>query len=333
MQLSPLFADHMVLQADKPVRVFGTGSGTVAVSFCGHDAAVTTQEERWLCTLPAMPAGGPYTMRITLDGCSITLQDVWVGQVLLCAGQSNMQFTMNEEITPPDRYDSDAGLRIYTLDRPENLVPCAPTLTPADGWLCCKAENVGRWSALGYHIGRQLRQRTGQAVGIILCAQGASVIQSWMEPARIPAHAAAIPAQQLFVDHTVYSCWNAPGFLYQYMLRPAMPYSAASVIWYQGESNASPAEAACYVDMLAAMVANWRELSLDPTLPFIAVQIADTRTDEGWLAIQAAQATAPAAIPGLRTVVSGDISEKAMIHPVTKGPLAARIVDMLLVDH
>ncbi len=330
MQLSPLFADHMVLQAGKPIRVFGTGSGTVTVSFCGHDAAVTTHETSWLCTLPAMPAGGPYTMHITLDGCGITLRDIWVGRVLLCAGQSNMQFTMAEEITPPQQYIADDGLRIFTVTRPEDPALSAPGLTAADGWQRAAVSGIGRWSALGYLIGRQLRANTGQAVGIILCAQGASVIQSWMDPARIPAAAAAIPAQALFRDHTAYPEWNTPGMLYKNMLCPVMPYGVGGVVWYQGESNASPAEAACYVQMLAAMVANWRDIALDAALPFVAVQIADTRTGEGWLAMQAAQSAAPTVIAGLQMIPSGDISEKEMIHPVTKGLLARRIAKAIL---
>ncbi len=329
MQLNALFGDHMVLQANRPVRVFGTGDGEASVSFLGCTVRATVKDGGWLAQLPTFPYGGPYTMTVALDGRQLVLQDVWVGEVLLCAGQSNMQFTMAEERTPPQQYADDDRLRQFAADRPEEATEGARPLGAADGWQRCRADDVGRWSALGYLIGRQLRQRGAPAVGIVLCAQGASVIQSWMSPACLADPALQVPSEQLFIDHhhAVYGTWNAPGFLYDRMLLPLCPFVFGRVIWYQGESNTSPAEGKIYLELLQAMIENWRRVLADAALPFTVIQIADTRQNEGWLAVQAAQAAAPGTIAGVQTVVSGDISEKEMIHPVTKGLLAARVAD------
>lgn len=323
IRLNPIFRDHMVLQAGKPVRIFGSGGGEVRVSFLGEEKTLQANDDEWLVELEPQSYGGPFSMEISLDGHAVTLNDIMIGEVLLCAGQSNMQFTMAEEVTPPSAYESDAFLRTYTVERPEDNKP----LTPADGWVCCEAESVGKWSALGYLAGWRLRKKGVPAVGIVLCAQGASVIQSWTDIDSLKAPEFQIPPEKLFEDHMVYSQWNAPSFLYETMLKTVTPFSFGNVVWYQGESNASPAEGAAYVLMLRTMIQSWRRINRDEALPFVVIQIADTRRDEGWLAVQKAQAEAPTVIPFVRTVISADVCERDMIHPVTKGLLAARIAD------
>lgn len=329
MKLNAIFADHMVLQADAPIRIFGSGQGRVSAALLGQQAALESREDSWCLTLPPQPAGGPYELAVCLNGEEKRFSDVWLGDVLLCAGQSNMQFTLDEEATPPEDYASDDGLRLFALDRPENRPHKLEKriLGTSDGWRPCRAEEAELWPALGYLTGRLWREQTGRAVGIVLCAQGASVIQSWMPPEVIPEKARAIPKEALFIDHTHpdFAAWNKPGFLYSYMFEKLLPYSFGQVIWYQGESNASPAEGACYLEMLTAMISCWRKALETPALPFVVVQIADTRCDPGWLAVQAAQLKAPAAIPAVKTVISADVCEKEMIHPTTKSLLAGRL--------
>ncbi len=323
MRLNPIFRDHVVFQAGKPVRVFGTGSGEVRVSFLGEEKTIYADGKEWLVELKPQSYGGPFSMELSLDGHEITLNDIMIGEVLLCAGQSNMQFTMAEEATPSSSYESDLFLRTYTVDRPEANKP----LTPEDGWVCCDAESVGKWSALGYLTGRKLREKGVPAVGIVLCAQGASVIQSWMDTDSLKAPEFQIAQEKLCEDHMVYSQWNAPSFLYETMFKTVTPFSFGNAVWYQGESNDSPAEGAVYVSLLGAMIQSWRREDRDEALPFVIVQIADSRRNEGWFAVQKAQEEAPAVIPHVRTVKSADVCEKEMIHPVTKGPLASRIAD------
>ena len=331
MKLNPIFRDHMVLQADAPIRIFGSGTGTAQVTLAGVTAPAQTTQDAWCAELPPMPAGGPFQLEVLLDGARTLLEDVWLGDVLLCAGQSNMQFTMAEEITPLEEYASDEGLRIFSLDRPEGVPEGVAALRTADGWRPCRAEEVDMWSALGYLTGRIGRGRTGRAIGIINCSQGASVIQSWMPSRDVPASVRAIPKEELYGDHSnpLYSQWNPPGFLYEQMLKKLLPFSFKQVVWYQGESNASPAEGKCYLELLKAMIAVWRRDFRSPSLPFTIVQIADTLPIEGWYAVQEAQAQAAQVIPGVYLAVSADISEREMIHPVTKGPLARRIADTI----
>ena len=321
LELNAIFADRMVLQAGKPVRIFGRADSPVTVSL-ERDTVTVDADGFFTAELPARRYGGPYTLTVQTAAERVELHDVLIGEVLLCSGQSNMQFTMKEEVTPPAAYRADDRLRLFTQTRPEANQP----LGSGDGWLTAQSETIDDWTALGYLTGCALRDAGVPAVGIVHASQGASVIQSWMDTPYLADPLFDIPTEQLFGDHTYWEYnWNGPTFLYREMLQPLLPYSFGCVVWYQGESNASPAESRVYDRMMAAMVENWREADRDAALPFIMVQIADTRTDEGWLEIQAAQQRAAAAVPGLTMVRSADVCEKEMIHPVTKGPLAKRI--------
>ena len=113
--------------------------------------------------------------------------------------------------------------------------------------------------------------------------------------------------------------------MYRYAMKAIMPYSFGNAVWYQGESNTSPDEAVIYPEFLHLLVENIRKDCRDGALPFRIVQIADTRDCPGWLGIQKAQSDFCTASERTYLVKSGDISEKDMIHPITKSPLAARI--------
>ncbi|MGN1128218.1 MAG: sialate O-acetylesterase, partial [Candidatus Flemingiibacterium sp.] len=121
------------------------------------------------------------------------------------------------------------------------------------------------------------------------------------------------------------------GMLYHFMLERLMPFSFGRVVWYQGESNSSVYEGEIYDKLLDMMIGNWRKSFADEKLGFIIVQIADfihTGDKNGWQAVQDAQLRAQDEIPGVRTVVSADICENDMIHPVTKWKLAKRISEI-----
>lgn len=327
MRLDPLFSDHMVFQADKPIRVFGTGGGHVCVRLNGHTAEADVHAPRWCVALPAQPYGGPYTLHVSLDGCDVSLQDVFIGDVYLLAGQSNMQFKLSESSTPPASWTDRPLLRCFSLARPEEGEPFAP----ADGWQVCSRENAGRFSAIGYHLGDLCGG--GRAVGLINCYQGASVIESWLPESAAALPEFAVPIQDKHIDHTwpEYAVWNQNGYLYRSMFLKVPPFSLSAVVWYQGESDTTEAEARVYDQELACLVTDWRTILGDPSLPFIIVQIADyqPRADRGWRALQEAQARAAAAIPRAFLVRSADVCESDNIHPATKERLARRICDIL----
>ena len=328
MKLGEIFRRGLIFQRGKPIRVFGSSLGGVSLTFAG--ARQTHPAGAFVAEFPPMAYGGPYTLTVSGDGETVEIPDIYVGEVILFSGQSNMQLRMAEGAVDPEPQTADGMLRIFVSERME---ACEP-LTPSDGWVAATPDNIEKWSAIAYQAGQALRARGVPAVGAVVCAQGASPIQSWIDERRITGTALDLPSEVRHGNfhHPAYRKWNGNGALFHFMLERLFPFSFGKVVWYQGESNTSPAEGAIYDRLLTELIANWRECFRDPALPFVIVQIADyAQADDSaaWKAVQDAQLRVARQVPHVTAVISADVCETHMIHPVTKWKLAARIADQL----
>ncbi len=327
LTLNPIFDHGMILQANKPICVYGTGKGSITISFLDQTYSMTNTEENWCITLPAQNYGGPYTMQITLDDVQKVIEDIHFGDVFLLAGQSNMQFMLMETDEPVENYKENPNVRCFTVDRPED----EESLKTKDGWALCQKDLVRLFPAIGYYVGTAMNEHNGHKIGLISCNQGASVIQTWMPEEILADPRFYVSDEDKFQDHFNFP-WNGYGYLYRTMLSKVFPYSVGTVLWYQGEANSGVKEAGIYLELLRAFICNVRAQFRDETLPFIVVQLADYQAWDGpgWRGIQAAQMQAQDVIPYVRTVVSRDVCQKDNIHPVNKRDLSARIVNVLL---
>lgn len=324
--LSSIFSDGAVFAANHPIRVFGTGDGQVEVSFLGAVRRAESTKDSWCVTFDPLPYGGPYEMRVLLDDEETILHDLWIGEVLLCAGQSNMEFRMFESKDYPDRCEPNPMLRAFYAERVDQRWP----LRPKDGWKKCDTDEVIKnVSAIGYQSGLLLSKRLGCAVGVIVAAQGASVIQSWIPEGALERIGICFDGKALAACHAAHPQWNVFGRLYQTMLKPWVNYAVSNVVWYQGESNASDAESAVYEKMLAEMIRLWRMDFQDPALPFTIIQIADFQGNaehhSAWCIVQEAQLRIQEAIANVTTVISADVCETDNIHPPTKWYISERV--------
>lgn len=323
--LNPIFTNDMILQANKPVRVFGNGTGDVTVEFLGKVQSVVSNGE-WLVEFDAQGYGGPYEMNVTLDGVKTEITGIYFGDVYLLGGQSNMQFKMWERREPTDVYEENENVRLFTVDRMEENTE--ERWGVKDGWVTLTKDNAKDFSAIGYYVSQELSKK-GHKIGLIACYQGASVIQSWLR--KDVAQREDLQVENKFADHEWFPIWNDDGILYDYMLTKIIPYSMASVLWYQGESNASIDEARIYLKFLDALTSSWREVFMDSELEFIIIQLADyiERDTEGWHLVQDAQMKAQDALKNVKTVVCRDVCENDDIHPRSKKELSLRIVKTL----
>ena len=331
MRLNPVFTSGAVFAEGKPIRIFGQGSGTVCAQIGPHSVRKTCTGSEWFVELPAMEAGGPYDLLLTLNGEEKILSDIYIGSVFLIAGQSNAEFTLSQSNTPACAYADDGLLRCFTVDRADGR---KGPLSSANGWISARTDGIGNWSALGYLVAREFRaenpKAVSKAVGIICCCQGATVIESWL-----PASAARrfrLPDSLLHGDHVHpdYAETNRNGVVFDRMLSTLLPYAFTGVVWLQGESDTTEEEASIYADELTAFFEILRSLDRDPDLPAALVQIADflprmSGGDEGWTGIQRAQEEAAGRDRKTVLVVSKDVCENDCIHPPTKTLLAKRI--------
>ncbi len=168
---------------------------------------------------------------------------------------------------------------------------------------------------------------------MISCAQGASVIESWL-----PAGAArefSIDKEKLHSDHfePEYSAWNGGGVIFEKMLSTLFPFSLNGVIWYQGESDTTPDEGGIYDAELLRFMQTVRDGVRDGNLRFAVIQIADLdwRRDGGWASIQTAQERAVEKDSNSVLVISKDVCEPDRIHPVRKTELSVRAAEALIV--
>ena len=323
VRLNSIFGSNMVLQALAPVRFFGDGCGKVAVTLDGVRKEAEADGE-WLVEFDPFDYGGPYDITVELDGAFIVLRDVYFGDVILLGGQSNMQFKLYESSESKENYRANENVRLYTVDRMET----GERFSSRDGWVPLSLENAPYFSAIGYYVAKGLASKD-RKIGLIACYQGASVIQSWM-----PRDVALVPEFEIenrFADHVWYPIWNDDGVLWENMMEKILPFAFNTVLWYQGESNASVDEANIYMDMLKAMILGWRRYFKNDNMRFIVIQLADhlDRAGYAWEKIQSEQLRAQDEIPLVKTVICRDVCDNIDIHPREKDVLSHRIVALL----
>lgn len=325
MNLNPIFAPNMILAKGLPIRIFGEGAGKAVICFAGFKKALTSESDKWVVEFPPMEYGGPYTLVAEFEDNRVVLENIYIGEVFLFAGQSNMQFKLKESNTPKALYYSNDKLRLYSTDRIEKT----DFYIPKDGWVICEKEKIGNWSALAYLVGNEISKVNDIPVGVITCYQGASVIESWVPERTFEKANIEVPKDKKHMDHTLeeYAQWNRDGSLYSYALSQVFPYSVSAVVWYQGESDTTPEEGLVYCDELAELINAWRKAFHNKNLPFFVIQLADyiLRADEGWRLVQKAQEEVSQKIHCVKTIFSADVCENDDIHPKTKIKLAKRI--------
>lgn len=329
MKTAPIFTNGAILPANKNICVFGEGVGAITVSFAGNTVYSAAENGKFRVFLPPMSYGGPFEMTLTDAEGSEIITDIYVGEVYVMAGQSNMQFKLHESAFPKEDYFDDFLLRVFSTDRVED----SDTFHSKDGWVSVTKENAGYFTAIGMMTGEELRKKKNIPIGIITCYQGASVIESWLpkEVAGLPRF--AVPGNDKFYDHfdSFYGQWNHDGDLYSAMIPQIAPYSVNGIVWYQGESDVTDGEAKIYKDELLAMISVWRSDFLDPCLPFFVIQIADCddRAWPCWTAIQRAQADAADDGKKIFCIISRDVCESNTIHPTRKYELSKRLADKI----
>ncbi len=185
MKLAAMFTDHAVLQRDRRAPVWGwTAPGVrVRVVLAGHTAETRSGTDgRFLTWLPPLPAGGPFTLEVNTpdpNECAC-VRDVLVGEVWLCSGQSNMEFTLHES-------GRNGAGEIATANHPQIRMIKIPRLTlpgrqsdVTATWQVCRPDTAGAFTAVGYHMARTLQERLHVPVGLIDAAWGGTRIEAWI---------------------------------------------------------------------------------------------------------------------------------------------------------
>lgn len=196
IRLPQIFQSGMVLQRGTDIPVWGQAAPgeTVTVSLNRKKCTATADAGgHWRVDLPAMKAGGPYVLtvnsQLSTPGSQLTLDDVWIGDVWLCSGQSNMETTL-ERVSPqyPDELnDSNDMVRLFHVQYQTDTHGPSSDLRPTV-WQRLNRGNAWRFSAIGYFLGKLLQRKTGVAQGIIESAWGGTPVEAWIASDTIAGH-------------------------------------------------------------------------------------------------------------------------------------------------
>lgn len=185
--LNGLFADHAVVQRDRPLPVFGTAKPgeTVTASFAGQTlTAKAGPDGAWRVDFPATPAGGPYTLTAATASAKASASDVLVGDVWLCSGQSNMEMQVSASGDAWNQINNGAAndtIRMATIEKADARAPAKDYKKPP-AWKPTNKDNVGAFSASCFYFARELQKTRNVPLGLIHASWGGSGIEAWMTP-------------------------------------------------------------------------------------------------------------------------------------------------------
>ena len=345
VELAPLFADNMVLQRDSKAAIWGKaepGARVVITSTWAKGKTVVHADDqgRWNVMLATPSAGGPHELTFN-DGDRHTLKNILIGEVWICAGQSNMEMTMRGFMGQPVEGAAkliltakpSVPIRSCNLSRIKSL----ELEEECDArWFEHTSEGVAEASATAYFFAKRLCDVLGVPVGIINVSWGGSPIEAWMNPELLRREFAE-EFSFAHLDSMTWpeeNPWKAPGVLYNGMLHSVAPYTAKGFLWYQGCDNISRYEQ--YKRLQPAFVKMLRQEWGNDRMPFYFTQIAPygyfnpDAPDAGYM--MWAQAQTLEMIPYSGMAATHDVGEVNCIHPADKKAVGDRLAFLALVN-
>lgn len=357
IKMPVVFTDNMVLQRGASVPVWGWANDgeTVTVQFAGQRVSTKAKNGKWMVELKSMRANATPS-RMTIDGRNrIELNNILVGEVWLCSGQSNMAWTMLKSDDPQAEIANSANpmLRLFTVQRKKSDTPLEdldmPWNTGVYGWQEASNQSVPDFSAVAYYFGKKLQKDLGVPVGLIHSSWGGSPAEAWTSNETLSSNKnyredildnyylqLARHKKALAEGKKSRAPWQ-PSELYNGMINALVPYAIKGAIWYQGESNAGRAYQ--YRSLFPDMIKDWQKKWKQSDFTFLAVQLAPwdrnqkrsmeeitaKPVESGWAELREAQLMA-AKSPKNGMVVITDHGTKDDIHPPVKKPVGERLV-------
>lgn len=329
-----VLGDGAVLQADDIITIWGWANPnsniTVETSWGERAIVKSDYASCWKLRLhtPA-PTFEPQSITVSGNkGVKFIVKDILIGQVWLCAGQSNMNWSAAHGVLEPELIESNPSIRVFTV--PKKSSPAA--LDDVKGeWSRCEGDAAKWFSAVGLYFGAKLASELNQPIGLVNVSWGGTPVEVWMRPEDINANAAMIDSWKT-LPYSNRKGW-LPGGAFNAMISPLKHFACTGVIWYQGESNRGNAD--FYADEFGLMIEGWRG-AFDRELPFYFVQIAPKEynggDDQGAL-VREQQEQVWHAVPKTGMVnISDKVDDLKNIHPKDKRPVGERLAAFALAE-
>ena len=329
--LPAIFSDNMVLQRNTAVKIWGWSEPLekIAVKASWQEPEVKTEVKNnaeWDIRLQTPDAGGPYEITITGYSEKIVLKNVFIGEVWICSGQSNMEWSAKSGITNGAEEIPQADFpKIKLFNVEKRSAQCTQNNIVGE-WQTCTPESMETFSAVGYFFAKHLHQNLNIPIGIINSSWGATPAEAWMDAEIFKNDLGLLEASKL-IPHKPW-CPVEPGSVYNSMIAPITNYKIAGVIWYQGETNTD--NAAYYESIFSNLIKSWRK-ERDSDFPFYYVQIAPYKYEKKEVGVEVREAQRKCLVL-LNTgmVVVCDIGNIDDIHPRNKKDVGIRLANWAL---
>lgn len=333
LRLPAILSSGMVLQQKDSVSLWGWAgpSETVKVTTSWNQQSYQTRASdmaTWKLKIATPAAGGPYTISIESRN-KIVLSDVLIGEVWVCSGQSNMEWSYNNGVKDiKDELPTAFNSNIHFFH-----VPKTASLTPQDDvkalWTVCDSNTIKSFSAVGYFFGKKLNKDLNVPIGLINSSWGGTPAETWTPMELVQME---IPLKQAAAQLQKTDWWpTGSGQAFNAMIYPLTNYSIAGAIWYQGESNTGTY--GTYKQLFTTMIDSWRD-AWQKRFPFYYVQIAPfTYGTPNVGPLLQEQQTQTMTHPNTGMVVITDLIDSVTnIHPSRKKPVGERLANWALAE-
>lgn len=331
VKLAALFSDHVVLQRDKELPIWGWAEPgeAVTVSLAGQTAqAKADQDGKWIVRLKPLTAGGPHELKVK-GANEVTVNGVLVGEVWLCSGQSNMAMTVSRSNNAKEEI-AGTDLPQVRMFKESSKGANEPQADAHGTWQPADPKTVGGFSATAFFFGRQLHRELKVPIGLINSSVGGTPIEAWT----------SLPAQQKLSERPEVSSYmkdqghdfppQGAASLYNGKIAPLVPFALRGAIWYQGERNRREIPYA-YRWQLPAMITDWRAQFGQGDFPFAWVQLPDFQKAQtepsqtsGWVLVREGMLEA-LKTPNTGMAVTIGLGMANNIHPTNKQDVGKRL--------
>ena len=367
LQIPEIYGSGMVIQRGRPVCFKGIADADdeVEVTFAGRSRKVKAGANgRWSVEFPAMEAGGPYDLMIKGQGArgkgqAFHFTDVWVGEVWLCSGQSNMEFPLSASLNNDGQTIKDNGedrlhlCNLSTLYPTDNVEWSADVLDSVNHlrllrraeWKRGSSEDAKDFSAIAFHFGRVLADSLKVPVGIICNAVGGTTTESWIDRTTLEYEFPRILYDWYHGDFgqpwargralkNISKTANPlqrhpyePCYMFEVGIMPLDGYGIKGVAWYQGESNAHNVE--LHERLFPLLEQSWRRFFQHPQLPFYVIQLSSLNRPS-WPRFRDSQRHLAEDLPNTYLCVCHDLGDSLDVHFRNKRPLGERLARQAL---
>ena len=342
--LPKMFADGMVMQRETNANLWGKAkaSATVKITTSWNKKTYSVKADsngKWKASVSTPEAGGPYSITLS-DGEKTVLNNILIGEVWICSGQSNMEMPIKGfENCPVEGYNDVVADAVNSSLVRFVKIPSVMSMTPLSDanceWKVCSPATVGDASATGYFFARKVSRMLNVPVGLIMANKGGSKVESWLTKENLKKYTDEPVDSQAIVkkypaDYHRALMWGNGTF------SPILKYTVKGILFYQGCSNVGdPGNQ--YSDRLALLVRQWRDAFGCGEIPFYFVQIAPYdygNVDADWGAkLREQQVRARDIIPNSGLVCTNDCVypwEARQIHPAQKQKVGERLAFLAL---